>query len=232
MSGGLNRLLTPDVHIGWLHRGLMPLWLTFLADLLPTDVILPYSLTCPGCRAGSEFDEMFVGVGSRRVRSLFAAAKKKAPCIIFIDEIDAMGEWGAGGNSVAAAAATAAAADGACSWGGHDIALPGAAVLCCAFLPAIPCTAACPCVSPLCAGGKRSNWESSGGSRKTLNQLLTDMDGFEENSGVVVMAATNLPELLDTALTRPGRFDRQVGWAWLGWAWLGWMDGWLSVGNV
>ncbi|KAL4425466.1 hypothetical protein ABPG75_009482 [Micractinium tetrahymenae] len=100
-------------------------------------------------KAGSEFDEMFVGVGSRRVRSLFAAAKKKAPCIIFIDEIDAM-------------------------------------------------------------GGKRTNWESSGGSRKTLNQLLTDMDGFEENSGVVVMAATNLPELLDSALTRPGRFDRQV----------------------
>ncbi|KAL4421108.1 hypothetical protein ABPG77_009635 [Micractinium sp. CCAP 211/92] len=100
-------------------------------------------------KAGSEFDEMFVGVGSRRVRSLFAAAKKKAPCIIFIDEIDAM-------------------------------------------------------------GGKRTNWESSGGSRKTLNQLLTDMDGFEENSGVVVMAATNLPELLDSALTRPGRFDRQA----------------------
>jgi hypothetical protein len=80
-------------------------------------------------------------------------------------------------------------------------------------------------VSPLCAGGKRSNWESSGGSRKTLNQLLTDMDGFEENSGVVVMAATNLPELLDTALTRPGRFDRQVGG--LGLGGLGWMDGWM-----
>jgi len=100
-------------------------------------------------KTGSEFDEMFVGVGSRRVRSLFAAAKKKAPCIVFIDEVDAV-------------------------------------------------------------GGKRTNWESSGGSRKTLNQLLTDMDGFEENSGVVVMAATNLQELLDPALTRPGRFDRQV----------------------
>jgi ATP-dependent metalloprotease len=100
-------------------------------------------------KSGSEFDEMFVGVGSRRVRSLFAAAKKKAPCIVFIDEVDAV-------------------------------------------------------------GGKRTNWESSGGSRKTLNQLLTDMDGFEENSGVVVMAATNLQELLDPALTRPGRFDRQV----------------------
>lgn len=100
-------------------------------------------------KSGSEFDEMFVGVGSRRVRSLFAAAKKKSPCIVFIDEIDAV-------------------------------------------------------------GGTRSNYEASGGSRKTLNQLLTEMDGFEENSGIVVIAATNLPEMLDAALTRPGRFDRHV----------------------
>jgi ATP-dependent metalloprotease len=100
-------------------------------------------------KSGSEFDEMFVGVGSRRVRSLFAAAKKKSPCIIFIDEIDAI-------------------------------------------------------------GGTRSNYEASGGSRKTLNQLLTEMDGFEENSGVVVIGATNLPDMLDAALTRPGRFDRHV----------------------
>ena len=100
-------------------------------------------------KSGSEFDEMFVGVGSRRVRSLFAAAKKKSPCIVFIDEIDAV-------------------------------------------------------------GGTRSNYEASGGSRKTLNQLLTEMDGFEENSGVVVIGATNLAEMLDPALTRPGRFDRHV----------------------
>ena len=92
---------------------------------------------------------MFVGVGSRRVRSLFAAAKKKSPCIVFIDEIDAV-------------------------------------------------------------GGTRSNYEASGGSRKTLNQLLTEMDGFEENSGVVVIGATNLADMLDPALTRPGRFDRHV----------------------
>jgi ATP-dependent metalloprotease len=98
-------------------------------------------------RAGSEFEEMFVGVGSRRVRALFAAAKKKAPCIVFIDEIDAI-------------------------------------------------------------GGSRKAWEAN--SRKTLNQLLVEMDGFEASEGVVVLAATNLAETLDPALTRPGRFDRTV----------------------
>ena len=98
-------------------------------------------------RAGSEFEEMFVGVGSRRVRTLFAAAKKKAPCIVFIDEIDAI-------------------------------------------------------------GGSRKAWEAN--SRKTLNQLLVEMDGFEATEGVIVLAATNLAETLDPALTRPGRFDRTV----------------------
>eukprot|EP00793_Prasinoderma_coloniale_P002296 PRCOL_00002804-RA len=98
-------------------------------------------------RAGSEFEEMFVGVGSRRVRQLFAAAKKKAPCIIFIDEIDAI-------------------------------------------------------------GGNRKAFESH--TRKTLNQLLVEMDGFEASEGVIVMSATNIPESLDPALTRPGRFDRHV----------------------
>ncbi|KAI8474800.1 MAG: peptidase family M41-domain-containing protein [Monoraphidium minutum] len=98
-------------------------------------------------RAGSEFEELYVGVGSRRMRALFAAAKKKAPCIVFIDEIDAI-------------------------------------------------------------GGNRKHWENH--TRKTLNQLLVEMDGFESNEGVIVMAATNLPETLDPALKRPGRFDRQV----------------------
>ncbi|GBF97365.1 ATP-dependent zinc metalloprotease [Raphidocelis subcapitata] len=98
-------------------------------------------------RAGSEFEELYVGVGSRRMRALFAAAKKKAPCIVFIDEIDAI-------------------------------------------------------------GGNRKHWENH--TRKTLNQLLVEMDGFEANEGVIVMAATNLPETLDPALKRPGRFDRQV----------------------
>ena len=113
----------------------------------------------PPRRAGSEFDEMFVGVGSRRVRSLFAAAKKKAPCIVFIDEIDAVGEVG----SVLCVCT--------CGWRAGT----GCRSRCCA-----PAHAPAPRAR---AGGKRTNWESSGGSRKTLNQLLTDMDGFEENSG-------------------------------------------------
>ncbi|CAA6671568.1 unnamed protein product [Spirodela intermedia] len=98
-------------------------------------------------RAGSEFEEMFVGVGARRVRSLFQAAKKKAPCIIFIDEIDAI-------------------------------------------------------------GSTRKQWE--GHTKKTLHQLLVEMDGFEQNEGIILMAATNLPDILDPALTRPGRFDRHI----------------------
>ena len=101
---------------------------------------------------GSSFVEMFVGVGAARVRDLFLQAKKKAPCIIFIDEIDAIGQ----------ARSTIA------SMGGNS---------------------------------EREN---------TLNQLLGEMDGFESNQGVVIMAATNRPEILDPALLRPGRFDRQV----------------------
>ncbi|GLC41713.1 hypothetical protein PLESTB_000685100 [Pleodorina starrii] len=98
-------------------------------------------------RAGSEFEELYVGVGSRRMRALFSAAKKRSPCIVFIDEIDAI-------------------------------------------------------------GGNRKAWENH--TRKTLNQLLVEMDGFESTEGIIVMAATNLPESLDPALKRPGRFDRQV----------------------
>ncbi len=98
-------------------------------------------------RSGSEFEEMFVGVGSKRVRQLFAAAKKKTPCIVFIDEIDSIGT-------------------------------------------------------------SRKSIENQ--HRKTLNQLLTEMDGFEQNDGIIVLAATNIPEALDPALTRPGRFDRMV----------------------
>jgi len=101
---------------------------------------------------GSSFVEMFVGVGAARVRDLFLQAKKKSPCIIFIDEIDAIGQ----------ARSTIAAMGG---------------------------------------NSEREN---------TLNQLLAEMDGFESNQGVVIMAATNRPEILDSALLRPGRFDRQV----------------------
>ncbi len=100
--------------------------------------------------SGSEFVEMFVGMGASKVRDLFSQAKEKAPCIVFIDEIDAIGK-------------------------------------------------------------KRDGQFSSNDEREqTLNQLLTEMDGFEENTGVIILAATNRPETLDPALTRPGRFDRRV----------------------
>ena len=102
--------------------------------------------------SGSEFVEMFVGMGASKVRDLFRQAKEKAPCIVFIDEIDAIGQKRSGGSQI----------------GGNDE------------------------------------------REQTLNQLLTEMDGFEGNSGVIILAATNRPESLDPALTRPGRFDRQV----------------------
>ena len=101
--------------------------------------------------SGSEFVEMFVGVGAARVRDLFAQAAEQAPCIIFIDELDALGK-----------------ARGMNIMGGHDE------------------------------------------REQTLNQLLVEMDGFDTNKGVIIMAATNRPEILDPALLRPGRFDRQV----------------------
>lgn len=101
--------------------------------------------------SGSEFLEMFVGVGASRVRDLFSVAKKNAPCIIFIDEIDAVGRKRGSGLG-----------------GGHDE------------------------------------------REQTLNQLLVEMDGFEKNEGIIMMAATNRPDILDDALLRPGRFDRQV----------------------
>ena len=101
--------------------------------------------------SGSEFVEMFVGMGASKVRDLFKQAKEKAPCIVFIDEIDAIGQKRSGGQ-----------------YGGNDE------------------------------------------REQTLNQLLTEMDGFEGNNGVIILAATNRPESLDPALTRPGRFDRRV----------------------
>ena len=101
--------------------------------------------------SGSEFVEMFVGVGASRVRDLFKRAKENSPCLIFIDEIDAVGRQRGAGIG-----------------GGNDE------------------------------------------REQTLNQLLTEMDGFEGNSGIIIIAATNRPDVLDSALMRPGRFDRQV----------------------
>ena len=101
--------------------------------------------------SGSDFVEMFVGVGASRVRDMFEQAKKNAPCIIFIDEIDAVGRHRGAGLG-----------------GGNDE------------------------------------------REQTLNQLLVEMDGFEANEGIIIIAATNRPDVLDPALLRPGRFDRQV----------------------
>jgi cell division protease FtsH len=101
--------------------------------------------------SAAEFIEMFVGVGASRVRDLFAEAKKNAPCIVFIDELDAVGRQRAQGIGM-----------------GNDE------------------------------------------REQTINQILTEMDGFEGNQGVIVLAATNIPDVLDKALLRPGRFDRQI----------------------
>ena len=119
---------------------------TMLAKAVAVEANVPFF-----SMSGSEFVEMFVGMGASKVRDLFKQAKEKAPCIVFIDEIDAIGQKRSGGQ-----------------YGGTDE------------------------------------------REQTLNQLLTEMDGFEGNTGVIILAATNRPESLDPALTRPGRFDRRV----------------------
>jgi cell division protease FtsH len=119
---------------------------TLLAKAVAGEAGVPF-FSC----AASEFVELFVGVGASRVRDLFEKAKAKAPCIIFIDEIDAVGRQRGAGMG-----------------GGNDE------------------------------------------REQTINQLLTEMDGFEGNTGIIILAATNRPDVLDSALLRPGRFDRQV----------------------
>ena len=119
---------------------------TLLAKAIAGEAGVPFFII-----SGSDFVEMFVGVGASRVRDLFIQAKKNAPCIIFVDELDAVGRHRGAGLG-----------------GGHDE------------------------------------------REQTLNQLLVEMDGFEGNEGIIVMAATNRPDVLDPALLRPGRFDRQV----------------------
>ena len=119
---------------------------TLLAKAIAGEAKVPFFTI-----SGSDFVEMFVGVGASRVRDMFEQAKKHAPCIIFIDEIDAVGRHRGAGVG-----------------GGNDE------------------------------------------REQTLNQLLVEMDGFEGNEGVIVIAATNRPDVLDPALLRPGRFDRQV----------------------
>ena len=119
---------------------------TLLAKAVAGEAGVPfYSIS------GSDFVEMFVGVGASRVRDLFETAKKNSPCMIFIDEIDAVGRHRGAGMG-----------------GGHDE------------------------------------------REQTLNQLLVEMDGFAANEGIIIIAATNRPDILDPALLRPGRFDRQI----------------------
>jgi cell division protease FtsH len=145
-SPGKFRSLGANIPKGVLLVGPPGTGKTLLARAVAGEAKVPFFTI-----SGSDFVEMFVGVGAARVRDLFQQAQQKAPCIVFIDELDALGK-----------------ARGSNPWGGHDE------------------------------------------REQTLNALLVEMDGFESNKGVIIMAATNRPEILDMALMRPGRFDRQV----------------------
>lgn len=139
----LTLAFNPHYNIGVLLYGPPGTGKTHLARAIAGEAGVPFFYM-----SGSEFDELYVGVGARRVRDLFKSAKKKAPCIVFIDELDAV-------------------------------------------------------------GSKRSARDQSY-MRQTLNQLLVELDGFSSTEGIILIGATNTPEALDKALTRPGRFDRMV----------------------
>ena len=155
---------------------------TLLAKAIANEASVPFYSV-----AGSEFVEMFIGIGAARIRDLFKKASENTPCIVFIDEIDAVGrERGAGIGASRVRDLFKKASDNA------------------------PCIVF---IDEIDAVGRERGAGVGGGNderEQTLNQLLTEMDGFKENKGVIVVGATNRVDILDSALLRPGRFDRQV----------------------
>src|SRR5450756_957345 len=167
--------------------------------------------------SGSDFVEMFVGVGAARVRDMFEQAKKQAPCIVFIDEIDAVGRQRGNGKTLLAKAIAGEAKVPFFSISGSDFVEMfvgvGAARVRDMFEQAKKHTPCIVFIDEIDAVGRQRGAGLGGGNderEQTLNALLVEMDGFEGTAGVIVIAATNRPDVLDSALLRPGRFDRQV----------------------
>ncbi len=207
----------------------MPAGKTLLAKAIAGEAGVPFYSA-----AGTEFMEVFVGVGASRVRDMFQKARKAAPCILFIDEFDGIGQQ---------RSSNAMGNDGAAIHALQQEAWSTSRTRCLRVLM-MQGKAPCPFGLPahlwlarahsqrICSDFTNCNWAEtlackgckaaaastalrcvthvSAESVQTINQLLTEMDGFEDNTGVIVMAATNRPGALDTALTRPGRFDRVI----------------------